>query len=203
MALGFRSRRVPSRLTSRSSRPRVVASAACFALRLHASAAPPQGGLTPALGAAMRLLIPCITFFALSFSFVNANACSCPATENIEEQMRDSVLVLAAKPISLSTEKSRIRRSERDFPVEIQTVVWRVVKSWRGKFKAGDEFRTRTTHANGQCGLLVRPHRALILYFASAEPTSISQCERSAGYWRFGSEQRRLRRMSKEQPGGT
>ncbi|MEQ1766128.1 MAG: hypothetical protein ABL859_01750, partial [Methylotenera sp.] len=37
-------------LTIRSSRPRVVASAMCFTLRLHMSAAPPQGGLTPALG---------------------------------------------------------------------------------------------------------------------------------------------------------
>jgi hypothetical protein len=37
-------------LTIRSSRPRVVASAVCFALRLHTSAAPPQGGLTQALG---------------------------------------------------------------------------------------------------------------------------------------------------------
>ena len=36
-------------LTIRSSRPRVVASAACFALRLHASAAPPRVGLTQAL----------------------------------------------------------------------------------------------------------------------------------------------------------
>ena len=43
-------RRLPSRLTSRSSRPRVVASAMCFTLRLHMSAAPPQGGLTQALG---------------------------------------------------------------------------------------------------------------------------------------------------------
>ena len=46
---GFRPRRHPSRLTSRSSRPRVVASAMCFTLRSHMSAAPPQGGLTPAL----------------------------------------------------------------------------------------------------------------------------------------------------------
>ena len=37
-------------LTIRSSRPHVVASAACFALRLHASAAPPRVGLTQALG---------------------------------------------------------------------------------------------------------------------------------------------------------
>jgi hypothetical protein len=50
-SLAFQSRRHPSRLTSRSSRPRVVASAVCFTLRLHTSAAPPQGGLTPALGA--------------------------------------------------------------------------------------------------------------------------------------------------------
>jgi hypothetical protein len=42
-------------LTIRSSRPRVVASAMCFALRLHMSAAPPQGGLTQALGPANRL----------------------------------------------------------------------------------------------------------------------------------------------------
>ena len=36
-------------LTIRSSRPHVVASATCYALRLHASAAPPRGGLTQAL----------------------------------------------------------------------------------------------------------------------------------------------------------
>ena len=37
-------------LTIRSSRPRVAASAMCFALRSHMSATPTQGGLTPALG---------------------------------------------------------------------------------------------------------------------------------------------------------
>jgi hypothetical protein len=37
-------------LTIRSSRPRVVASAMCFTLRLHMSATPTQGGLTQALG---------------------------------------------------------------------------------------------------------------------------------------------------------
>jgi hypothetical protein len=54
---GFRKVRLGStcigihrRLTIRSSRPHVVASAACFALRLHASAAPPRVGLTQALG---------------------------------------------------------------------------------------------------------------------------------------------------------
>ena len=39
---GLQVRRHPTRLTIRSSRPRVVASAVCFALRLHASAAPPR-----------------------------------------------------------------------------------------------------------------------------------------------------------------
>ena len=38
------------RLTIRSSRPRVVASVTCYALRLHVSAAPSRGGLTQALG---------------------------------------------------------------------------------------------------------------------------------------------------------
>ena len=37
-------------LTIRSSRPHVVASATCYALRLHVSAAPPRVGLTQALG---------------------------------------------------------------------------------------------------------------------------------------------------------
>ena len=41
---------VHRRLTIRSSRPHVVASAACFTLRLHAAAAPPRVGLTQALG---------------------------------------------------------------------------------------------------------------------------------------------------------
>jgi hypothetical protein len=47
---GFVSTGIPRHLTIRSSRPRVVASAMCFTLRLHMSAAPPQGGLTQALG---------------------------------------------------------------------------------------------------------------------------------------------------------
>ena len=47
---GFASISIPRHLTIRSSRPRVVASATCYALRLHVSAAPTQGGLTPALG---------------------------------------------------------------------------------------------------------------------------------------------------------
>ena len=42
--------RLPPHLTIRSSRPHVVASAMCFALRLHMSAAPPRVGLTQALG---------------------------------------------------------------------------------------------------------------------------------------------------------
>jgi hypothetical protein len=51
----MRSRRSPNMgpvrdLTIRSSRPHVVASATCFTLRLHVSAAPPRVGLTQALG---------------------------------------------------------------------------------------------------------------------------------------------------------
>ncbi len=42
-------------LTIRSSRPHVVASATCYALRLHASAAPPRVGLTQALGGMVEL----------------------------------------------------------------------------------------------------------------------------------------------------
>ena len=42
-------------LTIRSSRPHVVASATCFTLRLHVSAAPPRVGLTQALDRAMTL----------------------------------------------------------------------------------------------------------------------------------------------------
>jgi hypothetical protein len=46
-------------LTIRSSRPHVVASAMCFTLRLHTSAAPPRVGLTQALGAMPDNLINC------------------------------------------------------------------------------------------------------------------------------------------------
>ena len=47
-------------LTIRSSRPHVVASAMCFTLRLHTSAAPPRGGLTQALGG--RKAFDCFAF---------------------------------------------------------------------------------------------------------------------------------------------
>jgi hypothetical protein len=46
---------VHRRLTIRSSRPHVVASAMCFTLRLHTSAAPPRVGLTQALGGKKHL----------------------------------------------------------------------------------------------------------------------------------------------------
>jgi hypothetical protein len=49
-ALLLHSSRHPQRLTIRSSRPRIVASAVCYTLRLHTSAAPLRGGLTQALG---------------------------------------------------------------------------------------------------------------------------------------------------------
>ena len=48
--LAFKCAGIPRRLTIRSSRPRVVASATCYALRLHVSAAPSRVGLTQALG---------------------------------------------------------------------------------------------------------------------------------------------------------
>jgi hypothetical protein len=54
-APGLRFHRHPTRLTIRSSRPHVVASATCFALRLHVSAAPPRVGLTQALGASIEI----------------------------------------------------------------------------------------------------------------------------------------------------
>jgi hypothetical protein len=44
-------------LTIRSSRPHVVASATCYALRLHVAAAPPRVGLTQALGIKGRLWV--------------------------------------------------------------------------------------------------------------------------------------------------
>ena len=45
---------IPRHLTIRSSRPHVVASAMCFTLRLHTSAAPPRVGLTQALGFSIK-----------------------------------------------------------------------------------------------------------------------------------------------------
>ena len=50
-------------LTIRSSRPHVVASAMCFTLRLHTSAAPPRVGLTQALGG--RKAFDCFVFQCL------------------------------------------------------------------------------------------------------------------------------------------
>jgi hypothetical protein len=74
---GFHPRWPPSRLTIRSSRPRVVASAMCFTLRLHMSAAPPRGGLTQALGG-RRAFCSCVarkSDFLASVSAVLRSAC--------------------------------------------------------------------------------------------------------------------------------
>jgi hypothetical protein len=57
MCQGFVYIGIPHHLTIRSSRPRVVASAMCFTLRLHMSAAPPQDGLTQALGGEKRSVV--------------------------------------------------------------------------------------------------------------------------------------------------
>jgi hypothetical protein len=56
------------RITIRSSRPHVVASAMCFTLRLHMSAAPPRVGLTQALGA-----VKAFCFFVVVTSVIPAS----------------------------------------------------------------------------------------------------------------------------------
>jgi hypothetical protein len=58
-------RRLPSRLTSRSSRPHIVASTACFTLRYTLLPPPLWDGLTPALGG--RKAFGGLLFSALSF----------------------------------------------------------------------------------------------------------------------------------------
>ena len=141
--------------------------------------------------------------FFLAFFATDTNACSCLATDDIEEQLNRSAIVVAAMPISAITESSSIQRSGRDFQVKTQEVVWRVISGWKGKLKAGDEFRTKTAYANGQCGLTVKPHKALILYFSAEQPTTISLCERSAKYRRFGNEQRILSRLFQKPRSGT
>ena len=58
---------VPRRLTIRSSRPHVVASAMCFTLRLHMSAAPPRVGLTQALGTSQTKQGSSCLFLSLAY----------------------------------------------------------------------------------------------------------------------------------------
>ena len=55
---------IPRHLTIRSSRPRIVASTACYTLRLHAVAAPLWVGLTQALGLMKTLLLTSILLLA-------------------------------------------------------------------------------------------------------------------------------------------
>ena len=62
----FHPPRLPSRLTNRSSRPRIVASTACYTLRLHAVAAPLWVGLTLALGG--RKAFDCNAFQHVDFA---------------------------------------------------------------------------------------------------------------------------------------
>ena len=51
----------------------VVASAMCFALRLHTSAAPPRGGLTPALALKERTMQSNFTYTLDSLKRINGN----------------------------------------------------------------------------------------------------------------------------------
>jgi hypothetical protein len=80
MCQGFVSIGIPRHLTIRSSRPRVVASAMCFTLRLHMSAAPTQGGLTQALGGSNPYTVHCDLLARRSGHFRPAavfNRCAC------------------------------------------------------------------------------------------------------------------------------
>ena len=69
-------RRHPARLTSRSSRPRVVASAMCFTLRLHTSAAPPRVGLTQALGGKKHSAVALSALELIGFGQHCSSGCS-------------------------------------------------------------------------------------------------------------------------------
>ena len=70
---------IPRHLTIRSSRPHVVASAACFTLRLHASAAPPRVGLTQALGGSNPYAVHSDRFSRCSGHFHSVAVSSCCA----------------------------------------------------------------------------------------------------------------------------
>jgi hypothetical protein len=146
----------------------------------------------------MRSVIKFTFGLCLAVVAMDATACSCLATDDVEEQFDASALVIAAKPI-LSSSRPEIMRfhGKHDVQVEIDTVTWRVIASWKGNYKAGDEIRTTTTRWRGGCGMSVKPGTPLILYFDRAPPTSISICERTARYWRFGQEQRMLTRLSR------
>jgi hypothetical protein len=86
-------------LTIRSSRPHVVASAACFTLRLHASAAPPRVGLTQALGGRRALcsfVVQVLSFRRLRLVFLFGQIIGAPFFGQVCQARSDFASVAVA-----------------------------------------------------------------------------------------------------------
>ena len=61
--------------------------------------------------------------------------------------------------------------------MERETVLWTVLKAWKGSYSVGDTFTSRTELECCTCGLTVsRRGTIMLLYLSGREPYSLSTC---------------------------
>jgi len=102
-----------------------------------------------------------------------ALACSCSGAPT-EERFAGASAVVIAEATAVST-RTMINTPERH--VERQTVLWTVLKAWKGSYSAGETFTTRTESECCTCGLTVsRRGTLMLLYLSGREPYSLSTC---------------------------
>lgn len=139
---------------------------------------PARVGLIQALGAMAKTFA--LLGFMLAFSFP-ARACIfyTPAPNEI---LKENENVLIAYPIGISNlpkaaDDPSYRRSFR------QTILWKVVVGWKGKYQPGDQFTTRLNlDRSGMCSLGAGNYsdKPLLLAFSGQEPY--------ADFWDFSAE---------------
>ena len=116
----------------------------------------------------MKALLGVILATALMVSpSARATICFPPDPQAIYS---DSDIVVLAFPKAISTLPRDAARAGFRYPFR-QTILWQVHVSWKGPYKPGDTFTTRTRFADGEgCSSPIYRQGSLLLYLGGREP---------------------------------
>ncbi|GAA4861172.1 hypothetical protein GCM10023332_11510 [Luteimonas vadosa] len=110
-----------------------------------------------------------VTFFVLFICCAPSLACSWPSYTPQEKYRTHSTVVLAY-PIAVHTTPSNALSSSFSGAFK-QTIQWRVLVSWKGKYQPGDVLLTRISYQTTVCGDGAQRKREVkLLYLRGKEP---------------------------------
>ena len=128
-----------------------------------------SNALNPAFPRAMSWLWLAACFLLLSG---NALACKCAFPNGAKIAMQRSDVVLTARAISTKSRTNPEQLTE-------QTVRWKVLEAFKGRYKTGQSFISLTGTSCCACGIDVKKQQTYLLYLSGKAPFAIISCSGS------------------------